>query len=63
MFNVLNHPNVGPPDGLLGDSTFGKSTQTLGQRLGGGYAGSGSFSPLNQVGGPRSIQLALKPRF
>lgn len=32
----------------------------LGQYLSGGNFGGGSFSPLYQVGGPRSIQLALK---
>ena len=63
MFNVLNHPNFGPPDGLLSDPTFGKATQMLGQSLGGGNVGSGDFSPLYQIGGPRSIQLALKAVF
>jgi hypothetical protein len=35
------------------------STQTLGQSLS-NTIGSGGFSALYQVGGPRSIQLALK---
>jgi Carboxypeptidase regulatory-like domain/TonB dependent receptor len=60
MFNLLNHPNFGPPDGILADPTFGRSTQMLAASLAGGQPGSGSFSPLYQVGGPRSIQLALK---
>ena len=64
MFNVLNHPNFAPPVGDLQNPSsinpqFGRSTQTLGQFLG-GSAGSGGFSSLYQVGGPRSIQLALK---
>jgi hypothetical protein len=63
MFNVLNHPNFGQPDGILTDPQFGKSTETLGQYLEGGTLGSGAFSPLYQVGGPRSIQLALKLMF
>jgi hypothetical protein len=63
MFNVLNHPNFGQPDGVLSDPQFGKSTETLGQYLEGGALGSGAFSPLYQVGGPRSIQLALKLMF
>jgi hypothetical protein len=64
MFNVLNHPNFGPPIGDLNNTQFGLSTQTLAQSLNGGIAGSnfggGSFDPLYQIGGPRSIQLALK---
>jgi hypothetical protein len=67
MFNVLNHPNFGQPSGCFGfvcSSPFGLSTQTLGQYLDGGGSGSnlggGAFSSLYQVGGPRSIQLALK---
>ncbi len=66
MFNVLNHPNFGPPSGAFispqfgGPAGFGLSTQLLGQSLSGGNLGAGAFSPLYQIGGPRSIQLALK---
>jgi hypothetical protein len=60
MFNVLNHPNFGPPVGDLTNSQFGLSAQMLGQSLAGGNLGSGAFSPLYQIGGPRSIQFALK---
>jgi len=60
MFNVLNHPNFGPPDGNLGDAQFGVSTRTYGQSLDGGFGGGAPLSSLYQVGGPRSIQLALK---
>jgi len=63
MFNVLNHPNFGPPDGNLDDLTFGRSTQMLGESLAGGNLGSGAFDPLYQLGGPRSIQLGLKLLF
>jgi hypothetical protein len=66
LFNVLNHPNFGSPSGCLGpycSSTFGLSSQMLGQSLSGGNVGGGAFSPLYQVGGPRSIQLALKLAF
>jgi hypothetical protein len=63
MFNVLNHPNFGQPDGVLSDPTFGVSTATLGQYLSGSSLGGGSFSSLYQVGGPRSIQLAVKLSF
>jgi hypothetical protein len=62
FFNVLNHPNFGPPDNNLADALFGQSTQTLASSLGSGGA-DGGFNPLYQVGGPRSIQLALKLLF
>ena len=68
MFNVLNHPNFGPPVGDLQsplsiNPQFGKSIQMLGQSLAGGNLGSGAFDPLFQFGGPRSIQLGLKLLF
>lgn len=64
MFNLLNHPNFGPPTNLFGAGGFGVATQMLGRSLSGfGAAGNGGFSPLYQMGGPRSIQLALKIMF
>jgi len=72
MFNVLNHPNFGPPVGNLGGPSalnlqFGQSTQMLGQSLNGPGGstgtGSGGFNPLYQLGGPRSIQFGLKVLF
>jgi hypothetical protein len=61
MFNVLNHPNFGPPNNRFGAAGFGLSTQTLGQSLAGsGGQGAGAFNPLYQIGGPRSVQCALK---
>jgi hypothetical protein len=64
MFNVLNHPNFGPPLGNnLGNPLFGLATQMLGQSLDGGFVGGTPLSPLYQIGGPRSIQLALKLQF
>jgi hypothetical protein len=68
MFNVLNHPNFGPPNGQIGIGQFGISTAMLGQYLNGGTSGtgnlgSGALSPLYQIGGPRSIQLAFKLAF
>jgi hypothetical protein len=59
LFNILNHPNFGPPRGGHGRSSFGAATQTIGQYRG-QNVGSGGFSPLYQSGGPRSIQVALK---
>lgn len=66
MFNVLNHPNFGPPNGSFlspqngGPGAFGVSNAMLGQSLNAGNLGGGALSPLYQIGGPRSIQLALK---
>ena len=62
FFNAFNHPNFGPPDNTLTDALFGHSTQTLASSLGSGGA-NGGFNPLFQIGGPRSIQLALKIQF
>lgn len=63
LFNVLNHPNFGPPSGSFGVGGFGIATQMLGQSLNGQNLGGGAFSPLYQIGGPRSIQVALKLNF
>ena len=60
FFNIFNHPNFGDPINFLGSPLFGQSLQMLGRDLGGG---DGGFSPLYQIGGPRSIQLALKLQF
>jgi hypothetical protein len=62
FFNIVNHPNFGNPTNSLTSSLFGRSTQTLANSLGSGGA-SGGFNPLYQIGGPRSIQLALKLNF
>jgi hypothetical protein len=63
MFNVLNHPNFAQPNNGFGFGGFGLSTETLNESLADGSVGSGGFSPLYQIGGPRSIQLALKLQF
>jgi len=52
-FNIFNHPNFGLINPAFGQSTFGQATSTLAQSLGG-------LSPLYQLGGPRSMQFALK---
>jgi len=59
-FNVFNHPNFAPPIGDITDPRFGLSSQMLGRYLSGPTLGGGSFSPLYQIGGPRSMQFALK---
>jgi hypothetical protein len=63
MFNLLNHPNFGQPSGLFGSGNFGLSTQMLGTSLNGNNLGGGAFSPLYQIGEPRSMQFALKLNF
>jgi hypothetical protein len=64
LFNVLNHPNFGPPLGNnIGSPAFGLATQMLGQSLDGGFSGGTPLSPLYQLGGPRSVQLALRLQF
>ena len=55
-FNVFNTPNFANPTGVLTSGNFGTSTQMLGTSLGG-------INSQFQVGGPRSIQLALKLLF
>jgi len=62
FFNIFNHANFGSPNNSLPSPLFGRSTQTLANSLGSGGP-NGGFSPLYQIGGPRSIQLALKLHF
>jgi len=64
LFNILNHPNFGPPNSALGYGGFGLAFQTLNGNLAGvGGSGAGGFNSLYQIGGPRSIQLAAKISF
>jgi hypothetical protein len=55
-FNIFNHPNFGNVNPNFGQSTFGQTTATLANSL-------GVLSPLYQMGGPRSLQFALKLLF
>ena len=52
-FNLLNHPSFDNPVAITRDANFGRSIQTLASGLGG-------LSALYQLGGPRSVQVALK---
>jgi hypothetical protein len=52
-FNVSNHPNFGHINTFVGEAGFGQASSTLSQSL-------GVLSPLYQMGGPRSMQFALK---
>jgi len=58
-FNVLNTPNFANPTGVMTSGNFGRSVATLAS----GLAGASGQNPLFVVGGPRSIQLALKLQF
>jgi hypothetical protein len=61
FFNIFNHPNFAIlTNTRLNNPQFGLATQTLATSLQSGGAG---FNPLYQVGGPRSIQFALKVQF
>lgn len=73
-FNVFNHPTFGPPSGVLGtvladgsllpEKGFGLSGRNFAQSLQTGPTGAKTgFSPLYQVGGARSLQLALRIEF
>ena len=59
-FNVFNHPNFGTVNSTYCSAgpgcTFGQATATLASSLGG-------LNPLYQMGGPRSMQFALKLTF
>ena len=61
IFNIFNHPSFNQPLGSIQSALFGQSTTTLASGLGNGV--SGSFNPLYQLGGPRSIQLEMRLRF
>ena len=69
-FNIFNHPNFANPSDpdtpgrltLAPGLGFGSATQMLATGLGPSNA-VGQLSPLFQIGGPRSIQFALRFRF
>jgi Carboxypeptidase regulatory-like domain/TonB dependent receptor/TonB-dependent Receptor Plug Domain len=52
-FNLFNHPNFGTMQTSLTAANFGQATNMLNRQLGG-------LSQLYQIGGPRSMQFALK---
>lgn len=58
-FNVTNTPAFGDPSGALLSAQFGYSTRMLGRSFGRGGL-NGGLNPLYQLGGPRSIQLAVR---
>lgn len=76
IFNIFNHPNFSNPNfaqlflpgnattGVVNvnDRNFGRITRMLGRGLGGG-GNDGGFNPIFQIGGPRSMQFALRLEF
>jgi hypothetical protein len=63
-FNILNVPNFGPPEAKLGASdTLGRPFRSYADALGTGTLTGGGLMPVQQVGGPRSIQVSLRFTF
>jgi len=60
MFNVFNHPQFGPIDTLMLDSTFGTTTAMANSALGAGVSSGSGFNPTFATGGPRNFQIAGK---
>jgi Carboxypeptidase regulatory-like domain/TonB dependent receptor len=62
-FNIFNHPMFAPPwatfQNRINVPNLGGTSETLNEA----YANSVSFSPVYEVGGPRSGQLSLKLQF
>jgi len=52
-FNLFNHPNFGTIQTSLTAANFGRATNMLNRQLGG-------LNQLYQIGGPRSMQFAMK---
>jgi hypothetical protein len=62
-FNLFNRASFAQPTNSLSSGLFGQPTRTLAFGLGAGGVVGGGLSPLYQVGGPRSIQLAVRLQF
>jgi hypothetical protein len=63
-FNVFNHPNFSAPQSSLLLPNFGKATNMMNSSFGtGSISSGGGNNPLYSLGGPRSVQLALKIMF
>lgn len=62
-FNLFNRASFAQPTNSMSSGLFGQPTRTLAFGLGAGGVVGGGLSPLYQVGGPRSIQLAARLQF
>jgi hypothetical protein len=61
IFNVFNHPNFASPSAVLTDANFGSSQNMMNAGFGSGNSATGGgYNSLYTMGGPRSIQLAVK---
>jgi hypothetical protein len=61
-FNALNRASLADPVSFLNNPLFGQSVSMLNLMLGTGSPGSG-LAPMFQMGGARSVQLALRVSF
>jgi hypothetical protein len=62
-FNLFNQVSFAAPINTLTSGLFGQATRSLASSFGGGGITGGGLSPLYQVGGPRSVQLACRVHF
>jgi hypothetical protein len=61
-FNVMNQANFADPVPFLVNPLFGQSVSMLNMMLGTGSPASG-LAPMFQIGGARTVELALRVRF
>ncbi len=61
-FNALNQANFADPVRFLASPLFGQSPSMLNLMLGTGSPGSG-LAPMFQMGGARSVEIALRFKF
>jgi hypothetical protein len=59
-FNVFNTPNFGAPNSVFRSDAFGVPDRSYAESLGTGTLQNGGLMPLQQMGGPRSLQLGLR---
>jgi hypothetical protein len=62
-FNLFNQASFGPPANSLSSGLFGQATRTLASSFAGAGVTGGGLGSLYQVGGPRSVQLAVRFQF
>jgi len=63
IFNLFNQTSFASPTNTLTSGLFGQATRTLASSYAGAGVTGGGLSPLYQVGGPRSIQFAVRLDF
>jgi hypothetical protein len=60
VFNVLNTPNFGPPNGILQTAGFGLPDRSFAESLGTGTLQFGGLVPIQQLGISRSLQFGVR---